>query len=909
MFGPFAGQLTARIFPGGKNGRPLSENRMPMSGIVEFLKGFFKRSKKSHDEPSPDELRALFRSRYLDFRTVLNANNAVLEVMSDMQRTLLGSQSFGMAFIRAGCTAISVNVFKMIQNVNAISSHRYEVLYDIFDTIHDAMKPILSQPNSLPGGEPILPLEVVNKDMADQVGSKMATLGEIKNRLRFPVPDGFVVTAASERLFMSHNRLQEEIDRRLQLLDPEDLSGLHKASAAIQELIIYSPLPPALDQALGFAYQRLEKKAGKTGLNVSLRTSIVGEEETRTSFAGHYRSILNVGGKNISHAYQEVLATKYAPEALIYRLHAGFRDEDIVMCAGVMAMVDAVAGGVMYCRDPNGIRKNVVTIHAVWGLSKPVMDGTTTWDVFVVSKETRKRIVKKEIMRKEDRFVCLPREGICLMKTAGENSDAPSITDEQALTLATLATDLEAYYGKPKEIEWSIDTQGRIHILQVRAMRDIGPESIFPGDKSRQKAAGSILVQGGQTASPGVAGGPAFFVDNNMDLQRFAPGGVLVVKHGLARWTALLGRAVAVVSDHGSIAGDLATVCMEMKIPALFNMPQATAHIPDGAVVTVDADGSCVYAGKPEGLVGEDGCTRANPMKGSPVYDTLEAVLKQIAPLNLTDPEDKHFVAEQCKTLHDISRFCHEKSVKEMFGFGKEHYFPERTSKQLVCEIPMRWWVMDLDDGFKVPVMGDAVALGNIVSVPMLAIWEGITAVPWKGPPPVDTKGFLSVMFRSTMDPSLVFTRRSPYAEKNYVMISKHFCDLTCRFGYHLAGAQAFINDRAKENYVAFGYRGGGADFDRRVLRLRLIEQILKTFDFRIQVEKDFMSARIEGYGSDFLLKRLKVLGYLIMHTRQLDMVMTNKRAVNYYLNEQLKEIHECVLYRDACRRTESTQS
>ena len=211
----------------------------------------------------------------------------------------------------------------------------------------------------------------------------------------------------------------------------------------------------------------------------------------------------------------------------------------------------------------------------------------------------------------------------------------------------------------------------------------------------------------------------------------------------------------------------------------------------------------------------------------------------------------------------------------------------------------MKWWVMDLDDGFKEPVAGDAVVLENIVSVPMLAIWEGITAVPWKGPPPIDTKGFLSVMFHSTMDPSLVFTRRSRYAEKNYFMISRHFCDLTCRFGYHLASAQAFVNKRAKENYVAFSYRGGGADFERRVLRLRLIEQILNTFDFRVQVEKDFMNAHIEGYDPDSSIERLKVLGYLIMHTRQLDMIMTNKKAVNYYINQQLKEIHELVLRRN----------
>ena len=208
----------------------------------------------------------------------------------------------------------------------------------------------------------------------------------------------------------------------------------------------------------------------------------------------------------------------------------------------------------------------------------------------------------------------------------------------------------------------------------------------------------------------------------------------------------------------------------------------------------------------------------------------------------------------------------------------------------------MKWWIMDLHDGFNKPVEGDTVPLDHIACLPMLALWEGITAVPWKGPPPVDTKGLLSVMFRSTRDPSLVFTSRSRYAEKNHFMISKHFCDLSCRLGYHLVSAQAFINERIEENYVRFSYRGGGADDARRVSRIQFVEEILIRFGFQIRTERDFLNAQIEGYDPDFLLKRLEVLGYLIIHTRQLDMIMGNKGAVNYYINELLRDIDTFLL-------------
>jgi len=67
---------------------------------------------------------------------------------------------------------------------------------------------------------------------------------------------------------------------------------------------------------------------------------------------------------------------------------------------------------------------------------------------------------------------------------------------------------------------------------------------------------------------------------------------------------------------------------------------------------------------------------------------------------------------------------------------------------------------------------------------------------------------------------------------------------------------------------------------ERRILRAQFVGEILEEFGFRVRVRQDNMFGRIEGLEKETMGHRLKVLGYLITHTRQLDMIMTNSAEV-----------------------------
>lgn len=849
-------------------------------------------SKEPVPEESLEDLRLAFQNRYHHFKLLLNANNRALEIMTEMEEMLQGTRPFGMSFVRSRCTQISTNVFQIIQHLDALAPGKYTDLYERFRAIQRQINPHIQSVRASGAGPLVVPMDQVDKESGDLVGSKMANLGEVKRRLGVATPEGFAVTVHGTTRFFEENDLQEEIDRRVQAVPSDRLDDLFALSAQIQQLVIAAPVPRELREAVEAQVQALKDRMGGR-LRFAVRSSSLAEDLPGMSFAGQFRSELNVGEENILQAFKEVVASKYGVAAMTYRLRHGLRDEDVAMCVGCLVMVDAVASGVLYTRNPLNIRDDVLVINAVWGLPKSVVDGSVSPDVWVVSRREPHMVLERRIGEKSVKYVCYPDEGVCRLETAGEESCRPCLTDAQVAELAGLALRIEAHYGGAQDIEWALDGSGRFVILQTRPFegRTSMDRPVYVAGEDRGIPEGArVLAEGGVTASSGAASGPVFVVRRDADALRFPERAVLVVAQALPRWAPLLGRAAAVVSEQGSVAGHLANVAREFRVPALFGIPGILERLEPGRMITVDADQGRIYDGLVEVHV-ERPQERRALMKGTPVYEALEGVSGLILPLHLLDPESPDFSAKKCRTFHDITRFCHEKAVHEMFRFGSEHRFPQKSAKQLKCRVPMQFWIINLDDGFVEDMDGPYVTLDQITSVPMLALWQGMTAIPWEGPPPIDSKGFMSILMEATSNPGLDPSVASPYAIRNYFMISRNFCSLQSRFGFHFSTVETLVDERTSQNYASFQFKGGAADRTRRILRARFVADLLEAFDFRCEVREDAAFARLEGRPQDIMEDRLRILGYLIIHTRQLDMVMTNAGSVQHYRTKMFQEI------------------
>jgi pyruvate,water dikinase len=848
---------------------------------------FFSKRRQKKALKDADE-KALFIRRYKAFREVLKSNNEVLMTMADMQEKANGAFVFDRAYVESSYQAVSDGIRRIIDNLNVLGDEKYKDLNIPYQRTDKAIRKKLSAKMAIPKTEYVLPLNKVGKESIASAGGKFAYLGELSSVIGLPVPSGFVVTTYAYQSFVQHNQIQDILSQKTRMLDIRNYDELRAASQEMGQLVKNAQIPSDLEGAILDAYAGLCQEAGEEQLKVSVRSSEV-HEDILASFAGQYETALNVPFEDLLAQYKNVLSSQFTPRALFYYKDKEFRIGEMAMAVGVLAMIPARSSGIIYSRDPGNPEGDSLLVSAIWGLGSYAVGGMVPTSNYRVSGKNVEKIADAETGRQEVMLSVRPESGTKEVPVPKECLSEACLSNEQISQLASYARKVEAHFKQPQDLEWAMDQDGQLYFLQSRPLRLTSRK--IPPDERRQTVVKDheILLDKGTIASRGAGAGPVHVVEREEDLEDFPEGGVLVLRHSHPEFAVVLQKASAVVSDIGNVMGHLATVAREYNVPALFGAESATKILENGMLVTVDAVYAHVYEGLVEEVLREKESDET--LKASPVLKQLKEILQMMTPLNLTDPRSPNFAPRGCKTLHDITRFAHEVALTAMFDLSKESHFSERSTKQLVSQVPMQWWIIDLKDGVKESVKGGKVKPEEIISIPMRALWEGMTALPWKGPPPVDTKGFLSVMFGATMDPSIDPSVRKRFADKNYIILSKNFCNLSSRLGFHFSTTEAYVGDSPNENYASFIFKGGAADLDRRVRRVQFVGKLLERFDFRVEIKDDSVFARLEGHDQDYLKERLKVLGHIIIHTRQLDMVMYNEKMVNWYYNDMLKGI------------------
>lgn len=229
-----------------------------------------------------------------------------------------------------------------------------------------------------------------------------------------PVPEGFVVT---------NTALQCTLSR-------------HESSTDLRHV----PLPAELIADLDF-FQALSG----TDL-VVVRSSAAGEDSAAASFAGQLESILNVNGAAaLRQAVRDVWTSLSSPRVVTYQRTRGVTLDG--MGVVVQRQIDAAVSGVVFTVSPDDPHEMMVEYCS--GLGDGLVSGRENPGRVAIDRRTGRWTMRALPDRPVRGNLAFPQEALIA-------------------TLAQHALEIERAFGAPQDIEWTVDRDGGLWIVQSR---------------------------------------------------------------------------------------------------------------------------------------------------------------------------------------------------------------------------------------------------------------------------------------------------------------------------------------------------------------------------------------------------------------------------------------------------------
>lgn len=302
------------------------------------------------------------------------------------------------------------------------------------------------------------PLQKISKRDVSVAGGKGANLGELI-RAGIPVPDGFVILSSAFEQFLQETDIGVEIRAALDEVDHKKIHTVERAAERIKPLVLSAQIPRAIAKEIREQLPKLKASV------VAVRSSAIGEDGARASWAGQLESFLGVSEKNLLRNVQRCWASLFTPRAIFYRYAKNIRQKNLAAAVVVQKMVSAEVSGVCFTAHPiSGDRRQAV-IEAVYGLGEGLVGGRVTPDTYVVRKDAWEVIDVNAFTQKA--MVISGSNGKKRVRVLQRKQSRQKLTDREIITLAKLCERIEKHQKRPQDIEWAF-ARGKFFILQAR---------------------------------------------------------------------------------------------------------------------------------------------------------------------------------------------------------------------------------------------------------------------------------------------------------------------------------------------------------------------------------------------------------------------------------------------------------
>ena len=409
----------------------------------------------------------------------------------------------------------------------------------------------------------VVPLESPKAADAARFGPKAANLAAL-GAAGLPVPGGYALDARGYRLQLGALGLE---GTAREVFASEDGARARRCALDMRLALMEKPVAQQVAEPLLAAWRACG--------NAVVRSSALVEDRADASFAGQFESYLELRDEDdFLTAVRACWAALWSTRALRYMATHDLDPADTAMALIVQPLVAARASGGGLSRTAEGD----MVVTAAPGLGSAIAQGEVAPDRYILD---RNGALKTSALGRTYHGVACPhgRKSFSRSLTGARCLDA-----EQVAEIGLLMLRSEEVVGGPVEVEWAADHAG-IKLLQARPLR-------VAKATAETKLRDDIWLQhpklDGQPSGIGWAEGRARVVSCECELERLAPGEVLVTTVAGPALSPVLARVAGVVAELGGSTSHLASLARERGVPMVLGVLGATQRIPDGATVAVD---------------------------------------------------------------------------------------------------------------------------------------------------------------------------------------------------------------------------------------------------------------------------------------------------------------------------------
>ena len=274
--------------------------------------------------------------------------------------------------------------------------------------------------------------------------------------------DFFVVPAAAHRRHMRDPAVAAALGTLA--LELEDCADPAAVAATRSRDLHDAVRGAALDATLA---ERLRAGARELGAGpYAVRSSMVGEDSARHSFAGQLATVLQCPTpEDVTAAVPACWASAYSGHALAYAVRNGFTIASLAVAVVVQRMVAPEVAGVLFSADPVTGRRDRCRVAAAYGLGEGVVSGTGAADEYVFDPASGR--VEATVAHKATRIVGSADGGVGVTDVPAGLRDVACLDDAAVARLCRAGLELAAAVGKPLDVEWAI-AGGETVFLQAR---------------------------------------------------------------------------------------------------------------------------------------------------------------------------------------------------------------------------------------------------------------------------------------------------------------------------------------------------------------------------------------------------------------------------------------------------------